>query len=306
MAALGAVRDGRQITRPKGDERTVMTERKIAVITGAGSGIGRGLARIADECGMTVVLADIDEAGMRQTASELGASALQMRTDVTDEDSVEALAARIFDEYGQVDLLFNNAGILRGGMSWEIALPEWRRMLDVNVMGVVNGMNRFLPRMIATGKPCRIVNTASAGGFVSSPFISPYIAAKFAVVALTEALAVELQLRKTKVAVSLLAPGSVKSNIYGDTGMASFGDDVQGSVREMEHFNDSIGVDPYTHARWVFGEIDMGNFWLIGQPEIFHPLIKDRCERIISGVNPKPQHYGKAMAEFDTTDGSQR
>jgi NAD(P)-dependent dehydrogenase (short-subunit alcohol dehydrogenase family) len=268
-----------------------MTERSVAVVTGAGSGIGRGLARIADERGMAVVLADVDEAGLRETASLLTAEPLVVTTDVACEASVEALTEQTYARFGQVDLLFNNAGILRAGASWDIALADWRRVVDVNLMGVVTCVNRFLPRMIAADRPSRIINTASVGGLVSSPYIAPYTATKFAVVALTEALAAELQLTGAKVAVSLLAPGPVRSNIYSDARISGFDAGTQQTVGAMAAYTDSAGDEPETFARWVFEGIDSNRFWLIGQAETFLPLIAARTERILAGINPEPHHY---------------
>ena len=273
-----------------------MGTQEVAVITGAGSGIGRGLARVADQRGMQTVIVDVDEAGLSETAAQLGSEPLMLPADVTDENSVEAVAEQTFSRFGRVDLLFNNAGIMRGGLSWEVALDEWRRMLDVNIMGVVNCLNKFVPRMIAQDCPCRIVNTSSIGGFLSSPFISPYTATKFAVVALTEALAIELKLKKSKVAVSCLSPGSVKTNIFSDTRTSDFGGQVQRTVDAISsHMNDT-GEDPDSFARWVFDGIDADEFWLISQAEIYRPAIMARAERIVGGVNPELEQYPMALA----------
>ncbi|WP_380871507.1 oxidoreductase [Sphingomonas sp. DBB INV C78] len=278
-----------------------MEARKVAVVTGAASGIGRGLARIADERGMQVVIADVDEAGLARLAADLGGRPLAVRTDVSDTVSVDALAERVFAEFGRTDILFNNAGLLSGGLSWKIPTDRWRRILDVNVMGVVNGVASFVPRMIETNLACRIVNTASIGGFVSSPLIAPYTASKFAVVALTEALAIELQLENSKVAVSVLAPGAVRSEIYAETRGARSEDSVDRSISAMRDFTEQTGMDPDDFARWAFAGIDDGQFWLIMQPEIYGAAIADRTRRALEGINPLPAHYGSAMADPDTS-----
>lgn len=272
-----------------------MVEREVVVITGAASGIGQGLARIADQRGAKLVLADINAQGLRDTAASLNSAPLIIETDVRDPTSVAALADTVFAEHAKVDLLFNNAGILRAGLSWEIEPERWRETLDVNVMGIVHCLHHFVPRMIAADRPCRIINTSSAGGFVSSPFISPYTASKFAVVALTEALAVELQLQQTKVSVSLLAPGAVRSGIYSDPRTDAFDTAVQQSVAAMSAFTDGTGLDADEFGRWVFEGIDAGRFWLIGQPEFFLPLIGARTERILADCKPEPAHYGMAL-----------
>jgi NAD(P)-dependent dehydrogenase (short-subunit alcohol dehydrogenase family) len=153
---------------------------KTAVITGAASGIGLGLAREAARRGIWMVLADRDEAALREVAAALP-DALAVPTDVADPVAVQALADAAFDHLGSVDLLFNNAGIMATGFTWEIEPARWDASLAVNIGGVLNGLRAFVPRMIAAGTPSRIVNTASVGGFGPSPLMSPYSATKFAV-----------------------------------------------------------------------------------------------------------------------------
>ncbi|WP_176593210.1 SDR family oxidoreductase [Sphingobium sp. EM0848] len=278
-----------------------METKKVAVVTGAASGIGRGLARIADERGMQVVIADVDEAGLASLGADLHGRPLSVVTDVSDTASVAALAHRVFGEFGRTDLLFNNAGLLSGGLSWKIPTDRWRRILDVNVMGVVNGVASFVPRMIESNLACRIVNTASIGGFLSSPLIAPYTASKFAVVALSEALAVELQLENSRVAVSVLAPGAVRSEIYADTRGAGSEVSVDRSISAMRDFTEQTGMEPEDFARWAFAGIDAGQFWLIMQPEIYGSAIADRTRRALEGINPLPTHYGGATADPDTS-----
>ena len=147
-----------------------------AVITGAASGIGAGLAREAVRRGMTVVLADWDGDALAALAQELGDQAHAYPTDVRDPAALEALAEAAFAQHGGVDLLFNNAGVLTTALSWEISADAWQRSLDINIGGVVNGLRAFVPRMMAAGGPARIINTASVGGFLPSPFMAPYSA----------------------------------------------------------------------------------------------------------------------------------
>ena len=183
----------------------------VAVITGAASGIGAGLAREAARRGMKLVLADRDAARLDEVAASIGDAALAVPTDVTDPAALQALADAAYATHGQVDLLFNNAGVLSTGLSWEIPADRWQMSLDVNVRGIVNALRAFVPRLIAADRPARIINTASVGGFLPAPLMAPYSATKFAVVALTESLAGELSMLGSKVQVSLLAPGPVKS-----------------------------------------------------------------------------------------------
>ena len=121
----------------------------VAVITGAASGIGAGLAREAARRGMKVVLADRDAAKLKAVADAIGDAALAVPTDVTDPAALEALAEAAYAAHGQVDLLFNNAGVLSTGFSWEISAKAWQTSLDVNIGGIVNGLRAFVPRLLA-------------------------------------------------------------------------------------------------------------------------------------------------------------
>ena len=138
----------------------------VAVITGAASGIGAGLAREAARRGMQVVLADRDAAQLKVVAQAIGDAALAVPTDVTDPAALEALADAAYAAHGQVDLLFNNAGVLSTGFSWEMSAKTWQTSLDVNIGGIVNGLRAFVPRLLAADRPARIINTASVGGFL--------------------------------------------------------------------------------------------------------------------------------------------
>ena len=180
---------------------------KVAVVTGAGSGIGRGLATKAGQLGMKVVAADVDAKGLeatKETLSATGVEVLAQHTDVTDYSSVIKLADAAYAHFGRVNLLFNNAGVLVGGILWERSLEDWRWNLDVNVMGVIHGIKAFVPRMIAGGDEGIVVNTASVGGLSAGPFQGPYITSKYAVVGLTEVLQAELSLLHPKLRAACL------------------------------------------------------------------------------------------------------
>ena len=221
---------------------------KVAVITGAASGIGAGLAKQAVALGMKVVLADRDQAGLEKIAQELGDQALAVVTDVTSQASLDALADKAYAAFGQVDMLFNNAGVLTTGNCWEISDAQWQKSWQVNVNGIVNGLRTFVPRLLKADRPARIINTASVGGFLPSPLMSPYSATKFAVVALTESLVNELATLNPQIKVSLLAPGPVKSAIFREApseASAQF-------HSLMTHMLDENGLDADEFARLVF------------------------------------------------------
>lgn len=189
---------------------------KVAVITGAASGIGRA---IADQCaalGIKTVLADIEQAALDQSESDLqarGGTVLCVRTDVSKRADVEALADKAYDAFGQVHLLFNNAGIGAGGVAWEATWNDWEWAINVNLWGVINGIKVFLPRMIAQQTECHVVNTSSGAGLIAGAGSAPYVTTKHAVVALSENLFLGLAQRKSPIKVSVLCPGTTRTNI---------------------------------------------------------------------------------------------
>jgi NAD(P)-dependent dehydrogenase (short-subunit alcohol dehydrogenase family) len=259
-----------------------------AVITGAASGIGSGLARHAAALGMRLVLADLDPARLEAFAATLDAEVLCVPTDVSRPEAVDALAAAAWQRFGGVDLLFNNAGIMATGFSWEISHERFERAFAVNVHGVLNGIRSFVPRMLERNAPAHIVNTASVGGFLPSPLMSPYSATKFAVVALTESLHGELKMLGAPIGVSLLAPGPVHSAIFddpfGDTGDRA---EVRAFVDTMRGMLNAYGLTPDQFAERVFEGIGKGNYWLIPQPETLDAALQQRTETILARRNPE-------------------
>jgi NAD(P)-dependent dehydrogenase (short-subunit alcohol dehydrogenase family) len=183
---------------------------KIAVVTGAGSGIGRAVAQALAQHGAHVHCADID--GEAAAAVAAGLCNAQAHTlDVSDADAVRALADAVYERDGRVDLLFNNAGIGHAALMVDTELSDWRRVIDVNLMGVVHGVHAFLPRMLKQSTPSHIVNTASGAGLFPHPRMALYTAAKHAVVGLSTSLAAELE--NSKVRVTVLCPGIINTAI---------------------------------------------------------------------------------------------
>ena len=189
---------------------------KVAVITGAASGIGRALAEHCAREGMKVVLADVEEQALLQVSRELtaqGAQTLAVQTDVSQAAAVERLAQQAFETYSEVHLLFNNAGVGAGKTAWESTLADWEWVLGVNLWGVIHGIRSFVPRLLEQRAESYIVNTSSMAGLTSSPGLSVYMASKHAVVSLSETLYHELTLRDASIGVSVLCPGFVKTRI---------------------------------------------------------------------------------------------
>ena len=199
-----------------------MTELKdrVAVVTGAASGIGFAIAKALAQRGAHVVLADIEEEALsaaEKAISEIGTRVLPVRTDVSKYADVEALCSKAYSEFGAVHVLCNNAGVFRGGMRgrfiWERTLDDWNWILGVNLWGVAHGIKAFVPRMKSQGTECHIVNTASMAGLVALPFLGLYTATKHAVVGLTETLYRELQIVDSKIGASVLCPVWTQSRL---------------------------------------------------------------------------------------------
>ncbi|MDX1734257.1 MAG: SDR family NAD(P)-dependent oxidoreductase [Halioglobus sp.] len=269
----------------------------VAVITGAASGIGAGLARHCLGLGMHVVAADIDDAALEALhagASTVPGGSLQARhLDVRGRDAVEALAADVFERFGAVSLLFNNAGVLVDGKSWERPERDWRWILEVNVMGVVHGISAFVPRMLAQGCPGRIINTSSIGGLLGGgPYLAPYQGTKHMVTALTESLYQELAVEAAPVTASVLCPGEVATGIWSsDRLRPQEQHNVLGSAAERQ-FHDAVagsvaaGLSPDDFAREVFVGIEADRFWLLPQPA-FKAQLAQRHESIMTATNPE-------------------
>ncbi|MEU3478812.1 SDR family NAD(P)-dependent oxidoreductase [Streptomyces sp. NPDC033754] len=266
---------------------------RTAVITGASSGIGAGLARHAAGLGMKLVLADIAADRLAAFAEELRATGAEVEavvTDVAEPASVEALADHAYTRFGAVDLLVNNAGIMAMGYSWEIPAERWDAMLRINIGGYVNGIRAFVPRMLERGEKAWVVNVSSIGGLLPSPLMAPYSVTKFGTLALTESLHHEMQMKGAPIQVSVVTPGSVKSEIFKAARPG------EGTPPEIAAFNDHLqtladehGLTPEEHAERVFEMVAEGKYWAIPQPEQLFPALQPRTDMILGQVNPRLQ-----------------
>jgi NAD(P)-dependent dehydrogenase (short-subunit alcohol dehydrogenase family) len=194
---------------------------KVAVITGAGSGIGRELARVAANLQMRVVLADVQLDALNVVNAELkeqGADVIAVQCDVRIGEQVQTLADTAMQTFGTVHLLFNNAGVGAGGLIWESTVADWEWVLGVNLWGAIHGVRVFTPLMLANAKSdpsyrAHIVNTASMAGFVNAPNLGVYNVSKHAVVALSETLFHDLNLINAPIGSSVLCPYFVATGI---------------------------------------------------------------------------------------------
>ncbi len=271
---------------------------KVAVITGAGAGIGRGLAQECSRAGMRLVLADIDAAGLEETAQLLeGTPPLSIPTDVSRSEQVQQLAEAAYDRFGEVHLLFNNAGVLVDGNCWERSLEDWRWIIDVNLWGVIHGIHFFVPRMLAQQSPAHLVNTSSLAGLILGPHLAPYSATKHAVVAITESLYHELAAIGAALKVSLLCPGEVATGIWSSerNRPPRYGESTAlGSAAEQQFHSQvsdmtAAGMDAQQLARFVLEGVRAERFWLFPHPD-FLQLYQQRCAALCAQQNPHPPH----------------
>lgn len=271
---------------------------KVAVITGAASGIGRAIADRCAQEGMKVVLADIEQAALNQAEQELksgGAEVLAVRTDVSSADSVEVLAQKALKQFGEVHLLFNNAGVGAGGTVWDSTIADWQWVVGVNFWGVIHGIRAFMHLMLAQDTPCHIVNTASIAGLIPYHPSSPYHVTKHAVVALTENLYYSLAQRQAKVKVSVLCPGLINTRILEserNRPVEYMNPQLQQIVTPEAQFLQTeirkaleTSMAPDQLAGIVFGAIREEKFYILSGPE-FNPTIQQRMENILAGRNP--------------------
>jgi NAD(P)-dependent dehydrogenase (short-subunit alcohol dehydrogenase family) len=249
----------------------------VAVITGAGAGIGAGLARYASRLGMTVVLADIDAGAVEALRGELSAAggvALDVECDVRNPVALQDLADRIYREVGPVRLLVNNAGVEQFGYLWDTPVANWQRVVDINVSGVFYGVRAFLPKMMATDEQAWVWNLSSVGGVVAIPLQAPYIMSKHAVLALTECLHLDIQSagHGHHIHVQAVLPGAVVSNIFDsaggvDTDAASDAAAAESQRAAMLDIK-AQAMDPLAAAETVFEQAAEGRFYLLTQRSV--------------------------------------
>ena len=282
--------------------------KRVAVVTGAASGIGYALAeRFADE-GMRVVLADVEEKALAMASEKLaarGAAALAVRTDVANPADVQALAEATLARFGAVHVLCNNAGV--GGdvaPVWELPLDSWRWVLDVNFWGVVHGVRTFVPIMLRQDSEGHIVNTASMAGHLSMPLLGPYHATKFAVVSLTESLHYELALANAKLKASVLCPGFVRTNIMesernrpAHLRTAVPPAEVSQALRSAFQSVVAAGIAPSVVAERVLEAIREERFYVFPHPEML-AAVRHRMETLLAQRNPTLQMPDEMRQHF--------
>ncbi|HEY2638409.1 MAG TPA: SDR family NAD(P)-dependent oxidoreductase [Streptosporangiaceae bacterium] len=269
---------------------------KVAVVTGAASGIGLAVSRRLGSDGMRVMMADVEEPALAAAAKMLAAEGIEVYaevTDVSDPGSVDALARATLGRFGAVHVVCNNAGVAGGGPSWDIPLSTWTWVIGVNLFGVVHGIRAFLPHLIAQGEG-HVVNTASVAGLLAAPWLGPYNASKHAVVAISESLHHEMAAIGSPVGVSVLCPGVVRTRI-GESDRnrptrfaVAAGQEEPGHEQLRDALAAAIeaGSDPAVVATAVRDAIVDDRFWILTHPE-FGPRIVARFRSAAEGRNPE-------------------
>jgi len=188
---------------------------RAAVVTGAASGIGLAVSEAFLAAGMRVLMTDRDEARLAEESGRLAAAGEvhALVVDVTDPESVERAAATAVERFGTLNVAVNNAGIVLGGNSWELSLEDWHRVIDVNLFGVIHGIHAFVPRIIASGEPGWVVNTASMAAVRAVPGIAPYTATKHGVLGISDVMRKELEIAGAPIGVSVVMPGGIRTNM---------------------------------------------------------------------------------------------
>jgi NAD(P)-dependent dehydrogenase (short-subunit alcohol dehydrogenase family) len=270
---------------------------KVAVITGGASGLGRAIADVCAKEKMNIVIADIEDKVLQQTASDLqqmGAQILPVKCDVSKAADVQRLADKTYETFGACHLLFNNAGVAGGKRAWETTEADWQWELGVNLWGVIHGIRIFVPRMLAQGDECYVINTASVAGLLTPTMSASYNVSKHGVVALTETLYHDLNEVGAKIHAAVLCPAYVNTGI---------GESSRNRPSDLINQNETISADQQARhellkqalikgkktaadvANDVFAAIAEDKFYILTHPRIL-PSVQMRFDEILHQRNP--------------------
>ncbi|MCY1294962.1 3-phenylpropionate-dihydrodiol/cinnamic acid-dihydrodiol dehydrogenase [compost metagenome] len=294
---------------------------RVAVITGAASGFGKAFAEMGAALGMKLVLADIQAEALDATVSDLrarGASVIGLRTDVSSSEQMQALADAALNQYGAVHLLFNNAGVLAGGLVWESTEKDWDWVLGVNVRSVIHGVRIFTPLMLAAAKADadyegHIVNTASMAGLVNAPNSGAYNVSKHAIVSLSETLYQDLALVSGQVHCSVLCPFYVPTGI--STSARNRPDDLANAagpthsqtvaLAQNAKATGAAKVTSQEIAQMTFDAIRERNFYIYSHPHLM-ASVRDRFEAIVAQRNPPDPYAGSPVLRAQLVEALRR
>ena len=279
---------------------------QVAAITGAGSGFGREFARLGARFGMRLALSDVQHDALTAVVNELNDAGAEVSGDIVDvADSVQVgqWSDRVYERFGGVNLLMNNAGVGGGGYLWESTEADWQWVMGVNLMGVVHGVQHFVPRMLESNMRGHIVNTASMAGWLAPPLMGVYNVSKHAVVALSETLFHDLQMARSAIGVSVLSPAFVPTGIADshrnrpadlDNGKAATtASQKMAQAATMKAV--SSGKMTAEHvAQLTFDAIRANRFYVFTHPQIL-PSLQARFDAVLGG-NPPSDPYATRPA----------
>ena len=264
----------------------------VAVVTGAGSGIGEALAKRLAVLGAPVVIVDVVRAGADRVAAEIeraGGTAAVEIVDVRDAAAMSALAARVVERFGPVRTLVNNAGIEQFGYLWDVSPEDWKRIVDINVNGVFHGIRAFVPGMIADPGRSHVINVASVGAVTTVPLQAPYITTKHAVLGMTETLYQEIAEVGADVAVTAVLPGAVVSGIFEAAHGVESGDvEAADRQRELMYAVKERAISADEAAVTILDEAATGEFYVVTQPEMTLGAMRARGAQLIDRKAPAP------------------
>jgi NAD(P)-dependent dehydrogenase (short-subunit alcohol dehydrogenase family) len=263
---------------------------KVAVVTGAGSGIGRALALGLAQRGARLALSDIDEATLAETVGLVGPHGVAVHhqpLDVSDGDAFGAYAATVVEHFGVVHQVFNNAGTSRSRSVLDLTYSDYQRVFDVNLWGVIHGTKAFLPHLIASGDG-HVVNVSSVNGFMAYPTLSAYVASKFAVRGFTEALRMEMLAGGVPVRVTVVHPGGVRTNITEHTLALARADGIlisaEDEQRASEYHRRFLRLSPDAAAKTILDGVAAGKGRILVGKDA---KVIDTIVRLLPGVYPR-------------------
>jgi NAD(P)-dependent dehydrogenase (short-subunit alcohol dehydrogenase family) len=263
---------------------------KTAVITGAASGIGYGLACEALARGMHVVMSDIDEddlqRALREATDRFGDHAAAVVADVTAAADVARLKEEAEECFGPTFLLVNNAGVTVGPKrAWEVPIEDWRWLLDVNLWGVIHGLSVFVPNMVARDSGY-VINTASMAGLLAPDSMAPYVATKHAIIGISESLFRDLEVVGSNVRVSVLCAGAVETRLFdaARNRQPRYGSAPAESLLSTLKLPDRMGAEEAGNI--VFDAIAEDRFWILTHPGLYADAIRQRGNGAASQADP--------------------
>jgi NAD(P)-dependent dehydrogenase (short-subunit alcohol dehydrogenase family) len=266
---------------------------KVAVVTGAGSGIGRAVATELARRGARVAISDVDAAGLGETAAAIGGDVHQQTLDVADRDAFAAYAAAVAERFGVVHQLYNNAGIAFSRTVLESEYADYERVFAVNLWGVIHGTKAFLPHLVASGDG-HLINVSSLNGYMAQPEMTHYCASKFAVRGFTESVRGEMLAARHPVQVSAVHPGGIKTNIANaalEAGRALGMPVTEADEKRRDTYNAKLlKMDPAQAARIIVGGVEAG------KPRI---LVGNDAKLVDAVVRLLPSRYPQIAVALD-------